>query len=204
MAFDLARRLGVEVQEVERFGLSRDGVLRDPDALIDEALALGPTDPRGATTLLAAAILSAAQRIPDRGHALVLATLAPLVAKSDPMIVLGPGGAPARARVMPNGWRHTLGEWERLAYAWREGMAELLILKDSDAPIINALDEATRLRAADPVPTRVILKERSPTEGLALAVSMLGIGLSVYNLARERELRAREARIERIARQRQG
>ena len=181
---DLAQRLGVAPQHVDRFHELSAPQLADPDTLLDKAFALGPADPEGAQAMLAAAILSGAQRISDGRHAAALALLAPLVGQANPDKTLGEAGAHVRSEVMPNGWRYTLGSWDRLRYAWREGLEDLLDVDPEDAGIVNALNEVTRLTPAEPEPVKVAIQEQFPHPKVAFLVTMIGFTFTGYGLFR--------------------
>lgn len=181
---DLAARIGVAPRHVDRFGgeIVSKGSLADPDTLIDRAFQLGPSDPEGAQAMLAAAALSGAQQISDGRHAATLALIAPLVGKADPNMTLGPAGAPLRAEIMPNGWRYTLGSWERLRYAWREGLADLLGVEPEDGAVVNALNEVTRLTPAEPEPVKVAIQEQWPHPKVATVLTLIGLSFTGYTL----------------------
>ena len=193
---DLAERLGCAPEHVDRFGeLAPTGALADPDTLLDRAFALGPNDPEGAQVMLAAAALAGAQRIADGRHAATLALMAPLIGKANPAKTIGPEGAEIRADVMPNGWRYTLGSWERLRYAWREGMGDLLDLDPEDGAIVNALNEVTRLTAAEPEPVKVAIQEHFPHPKVAFLVTMVGLTFTGYGIWRSATAQREVSRI---------
>jgi len=176
---DLAERLGVAPEQVDRLHLVERGHLRDPDTLLSEAFALGQDDPEAAQTLLAAALLSAGRQTQDGRHASMLMMLAPIVAHSDPLKTLGPDGEHARAQAMPNGWKHTLASPDRLRYAWREGMEEILDLQRVDPSVINAMDEVSRLAVAEPEPVRVAIQQTFPAPKVAFGVALISLLFSL-------------------------
>lgn len=180
---NLAQRLGVDDQRAEAYGLVEGGQLRHPVALIDEACSLGPNDPGGAQVKLATAALSAAQLTTEGRHRAVLSLIAPLIANADPMMTLGPKGAALRAEIMPNGWKHTLASWPRLRYAWREGMPKLLeVDMDRFGPVVNAINEVTRLTSAEPEPVSVAIQDQWPSPPIAFTLSLVGTAVSMWGI----------------------
>lgn len=180
---DLAERLDIPREHAEAYGLVERGRLRPPAPLIGEAVRLGPNDPAGAQAKLAAAVASAGERTSEGRHAAALTLLAPLVARADPMMTLGPNGAELRAEIMPNGWLHTLSSWERLRYAWLTGLPGLLGLRGEDRLVVNALNQVMRLTEAEPEPVKVAIQEQWPAPAIAFGVGIIGIlvsGINVY------------------------
>lgn len=159
--------------------------LPEPEKILQDAYALGPKDPQGAQHLLAAGILSAAHRAEEGRLCGALILLSRLVATADPMKTLGPAGSELRLLSMPNGWTYTITSWFRLRYAWLTGLPELLDLGKTDDPLRKALGEAieemVRLHEGEPEPTAIILQEQWPPPKVALAISLLGIGISVWS-----------------------
>jgi len=198
----LAERLGVSQEAVGRVEVLRHVTLPEAEALLDQAFAAGPTDPEAAQLLLASAMLAQAQRTPEGRLAAALTLLARLVAKADPQKTLGPDGAVRRAEVMPNGWKYTLGSWDRLRYAWREGMRDLLNVRPVDEGLAQALDEITRLSPAEPEPVRVAIQETFPQPHIAFAVTAVSLMVSGYSLYRETRLERRLRRGKRRGRSR--
>lgn len=197
----LADRLGVEAEQVDRVDLLVAPRLADPETLLQAAFDRGPTDSDAAGLLLAAALLSQAQRITEGRHAAALALLARLVARADPRKTLGPDGMARRAELMPNGWKYTIGSWPRLRYAWREGLRDLLEVRQEDDATADALDEVTRLTAAEPEPVSVAIQESWPQPRVAFAVTFVGVTVAGWALWRELSYE-RRARGERRARRR--
>ena len=134
---------------------------------------------------LASAMLATAQNTSEGRLAATLSLLARLVAKSDANQLLGPAGAGIRQEILPNGWRYSLSSWPRLRYAWREGLKDLLVLTPEDAPIVDALDEVTRLSPAEPEPVSVAIQESWPQPRIAFAVTLTGVLIAGYSMYRE-------------------
>lgn len=204
----LAARLGVSDAEIAHLPMLQSTSLPETGALLDEAFRVAPTDPQGGQILLASAILSEATRTTEGRHAAALSLLSPLVAKADPYMTLGPKGADLREDLMPNGWRYTINSWERLRYAWREGLWKLLGLDRREAlteeapdafgeaqgatevgkpaetqvretgAIVSALDEVTRLSPAEPEPVKVAIQEQWPNPRISFFVAAASLGLT--------------------------
>ena len=206
----LAARLGLPEAEIAHLPMLQGASLPEPDALLDEAFKVAPTDPKGGQALLAAAVLSESTLTPEGRHAAALSLLAPLVAGADPYMTLGPKGAELREDLMPNGWRYTISSWERLRYAWREGLWSLLGLEKQDGAagrpasvedafgeaggpvegqrteeprhlaVMSALDEVTRLSPAEPEPVKVAIQEQWPSPKISFFVAIASLGLTVW------------------------
>jgi hypothetical protein len=181
----LAERLGVSEEAVARVPLLQTASLPDPEKLLSAAFEVGASDPPAAQLLLAASMLSQAQRTVEGRLAATLALLARLVARANPAKTLGPEGAAWRAEHMSNGWKYTLGSWVRLRYAWREGMREILDIQPDDLRTAEALDEVTRLTPAEPEPVSVAIQEVFPQPGIGFGVSVLALAVSGWSLHRE-------------------
>lgn len=175
----LETRLGITTEDLEQFGLLQDR-LDPPETHLQKAAAAASTNPKAVQAQLAAAILSQAERTSEGRLAAALALLAPLVAKSDPRMTIGPDGRALRADVMPNGWQYTICSWPRLRYAWREGMRSILTLGPEDKAIVDALDEVTRLSPAEPEPVSVAIQEQWPSPVVTFVISLLGLGSTAW------------------------
>lgn len=186
----LHERIGVAEEVVGRVPLLLAPVLADPGTLLKEAFATGPRDAEAANALLAAALLSQARATHEGRLAATLALLSRLVAKADPRKTLGPDGAALRDDLMPNGWQYTIVSWPRLRYAWREGLAELLDVREKDRGIVEALDEVTRLSPSEPEPVSVSIQETWPPPAAALALTLAGLGIGGWTIWRELSLEA--------------
>jgi hypothetical protein len=173
-------RLGVDVQVVDRFGLLQSAVLPDPKELFDAALEVAPSDPDGAKGLLAAALLSTAERSDEARLMAALPLIAQLVARTDPKMTLGRSGEVVRTHAMPNGWRYMSESYERVRYAWRNGLRELLTDDPALSAIKVALDEVTRLYPGEPEPTRVVIQEQWPSARAAGLISIASLMLSAW------------------------
>lgn len=180
----LAERLGVPTEQIARVDCLAGPHLGAPEDLIKQAFETGATDPDAAQMMLAASILSQAQKTVEGRLSAALSLLARLVAKADPRKTLGPDGAVARQEFMPNGWRYTLSSWPRLRYAWREGLRDLLDVRPEDEATADALDEVTRMSPAEPEPVSVAIQESWPQPRVAFGVAFAGLAVSGYTLWR--------------------
>lgn len=180
----LSERLGIPREQVDAVDLLAVPVLPPPEMLIQAAFERGPQNPAQAQTLLAAAILSQATKTQEGRMAAALSLLARLVAHADPLKTLGPDGASMRKEFMPNGWRYTLASWPRLRYAWREGLQDLLTIREEDAAIVHALDEVTRLSEAEPEPVSVQIQESWPQPRIAFGVAFASLMISGWSMSR--------------------
>ena len=198
----LASQLGLAEEVVECHDLLAGPVLPEAKVLLDQAFKVGPTDPQGGQVLLAAAMLGQARRTPEGRLAAALALLAPLVVhQADPYMTLGPKGAEIRVQAMPAGWAATIQSWNRLRYAWWNGLPEILGLpkpfgatatgagetpvSTGPAPagvLVRALDEVMRLSAAEPEPVSVIVREVWPGPKIAFGVTLAALGLAAWNV----------------------
>ncbi len=179
----LPERLGVPKEHFgEDLGVPLETSLPAPRDLYTSACKRGPADPKGAALLLAASLLSAAQKTSEGRLSAALVLLARLVAKSDANKLLGPDGAAIRHEVMPNGWMPMIDSFPRLRYAWREGLRDLLTVPPEEAGTEQALDEITRLTPAEPEPVAVAIHENWPPPMLGIAVGVLGLGLSLWSM----------------------
>ena len=210
----LHRRLGLNREVVGGISALQGPVLPAADTLFDQAFAMAPEDPVQAQVILAAALLAESKAATEGRLAAALSLLARLVAKADPRQTLGPEGSWLRGRIMPNGWRYTAKSWPRLRYAWREGMRELLNLgpgeagletvgrleaETGDEAVADALDEVTRISAAEPEPVAVAIQETFPAPRIGFAITVIGLGLSFYGVYTTYQ---RERQIEQILRRR--
>lgn len=175
----LSERLAVSYGAVEPIGALQGHSLPEPSELYRQAFERAPQSPDEAQLLLASAILSNARRTSEGRLAAAQTLLAPLVANANPMKTLGPDGAALRADMMPLGWQQTVESWPRLRYAWREGMIEMLDVKESMQHSALALDELTRFHPGEPEPTAVQIKEQAPWEPLASLLGIIGTLLAV-------------------------
>lgn len=177
----LAKRIGLPEEEMGR--LQGDELSYGSEALFGKAFEIGPSDPKTATMLLGCALLATAHETKDGRLKSALLLLARLVSNADGKKTLGPAGADLRAELMPVGWRETAHSWQRVRYAWREGLARLLEPDESEAATVEALDELTRMHPAEPEPISVNIQEVFPSPWISFSVSALGLALSLRALA---------------------
>jgi hypothetical protein len=204
----VAERLGVPVEHIEQVSLLSAHVLPMPDALFSEVFRLvaeaskgaqgyaafgsqesvpAPVDHslREAQILLAAALLSQAQQTAEGRLSGALSLMAPLVARANPMKTLGPEGAALRSELLPAGWKAMSTNWEKLRYAWREGMEHLLDVGPEDSATVQALNEITRLHPAEKEPVSVAIQESFPAPKIAFAVTVIGMFFTMRTVVRE-------------------
>lgn len=173
-------RLGIDPEVVDRFGYLQSSSLGEPKDLFDAALKAAPKDPEGAQALLAAALLSSAERATEGRLIASLSLIAQLVAHVDPQLTIGNKGKSVRTEAMPNGWRYMAESYERIRYAWRNGLRELLKAPPELEPIKKSLDEVTRLYPGEPEPVRVHLQEQWPSNRAAGMISIASLALSLW------------------------
>lgn len=181
----VAKRLGIPPEHVEQVSLLANPGLPNPEVLFRQAFATGESNPREAQILLAAAILSQSQQTAEGRLSGALSLIAQLVSRADPFMTLGPKGAVLRQELMPTGWEAMTKSWDRTRYAWREGMEELLSVSEEDRPLVQALDEITRLHPADPEPVKVAIQEQFPPPMVGFALTLLGLGLTLRGVIKE-------------------
>lgn len=157
---------------------------RDAAELLDEAFKAGSTDPARAQALLSASVLAFARQTSEGRLSAALALLSPLVGQAPIENTLGPAGAARRQEMMPNGWRYTLVSWQRLRYAWREGLVELLDPAPGMLPVVHALDEVTRLNPAEAEPSQVVIQKVNPHQSIGLLIGGIGVALGLHSLYR--------------------
>jgi len=131
-------------------------------------------------------MLSQAQAESDERLAVALTILAPLVANSDARLLLGPEGRELRREIIPNGWKSAIKSWERMRYAWREGMYRLLNLHETnDRSIVHALNEITRLNPKEPDAVKVAIQEVWPPKNIQTAITLTGMIFTFWGIRRE-------------------
>lgn len=176
----LADQLEVPEAVLERAqitGLESPGA---PDPLIDLALRLGPSDPPAASAALGTALLSAAAHEKDDRLATFLILVAPIVANSSAALLLGPEGSGVRRDVLPNGWKVAITSFDRMRYAWREGLWKLLLIDpERDGRTVRALNELTRLNPREQETVKVAIQESWPSPPTQLAITLTGLGITV-------------------------
>lgn len=181
----VAERLGVPLEQVEQVGLLASPVLPTPEVLFTQAFTIGEKNPAEAQLLLAAAILAQSQHTHEGRLSGALSLIAQLVSRADPYKTLGPKGAQLRQELFPTGWQAMTQSWDRTRYAWREGMEHLLDVRPEDQPIIQALNEITRLHPAEPEPVKVHIQEQFPPPMIAFGITILGLGLTLRSAVKE-------------------
>lgn len=182
----LADRLDVGPEVLERAGLTTIETLGESSPLIDLAVQLGPSDPEASAAALGAALLSHAQRESDERLAVALTMLAPLIARSDARLLLGPEGRELRRELLPNGWKNAIRSWERMRYAWREGLYQLLSLHpEHDRTIVHALNEITRLNPKEAESVKVAIQEVWPPKKAQTAITLAGMAFTIWGIMRE-------------------
>jgi len=180
---DIAVRL--DLQEGNRTQALSDLVLSDPRQMIEKACSLGPTDPAAASVWLAGALVAQAEREVDGRLRSFLVLLAPIVARSDAGLLLGPPGANLRQEVLPNGWTYTIESWHRMRYAWREGLVRLFHTTEGDRRVLQALDQLSRVSVGEADPVTVAIQESWPPKPWATVITLLGAALAAVGLSRE-------------------
>lgn len=173
----LSKRIGVNGEQAER--LNGDELSLGSDVLFAKAFELGPSDPEGASIMLGCALLAKAHETKDGRLKASLLLLARLVAKADSKKTLGPKGAAQRAELLPTGWKELSSSWQRLRYAWREGLVDLLDVPEQEEATVEALDELTRMHPTEPEPVAVNIQEVFPSPYISFGVSALGLILSL-------------------------
>jgi len=181
----VAERLGVPIEQIEQVGLLASPVLPAPETLFAQAFATGESNPQEAQLLLAAAILAQSQQTTEGRLSGTLSLIAQLVSRADPYQTLGPKGAQMRQDLFPTGWEAMTKSWDRTRYAWREGMEHLLDVRPEDQPIVQALNEITRLHPAEPEPVKVHIQEQFPPPMVAFGITILGLGLTLRTVVKE-------------------
>ncbi len=179
----LVNRIGLD--EGEAPDLSGDELSFGSEVLFDRAFQVGPQDAKSASALLGCAILAKGHETKDGRLKAALLLLARLVAKADANKTLGPDGRSARDELMPVGWKETCASWQRLRYAWREGLVDLLEPPASEAPTVEALDELTRMHSNEPEPVSVNIQEVFPSPWISFGVSAAGLGVSMWVMWRD-------------------
>lgn len=134
--------LGLSSHKLQELGLQED-MLADPSQLLGMAWATGPNNPERAQALLAAGLLGFSRLVADGRHGGCLASLAWLIARSDPLKTIGPRGAETRFQAMPNGYAGMVTSFENLRYAWLNGLPDLLVHDRSNFHTINELVRPT-------------------------------------------------------------
>lgn len=181
----VAERLGIPAETVEQVDLLASPALPSPDILFEQAFTVGEKNPAEAQILLASAILAQSQKTSEGRLSGALSLIAQLVSRADPYMTLGPKGASLREELFPTGWKAMTLSWDRTRYAWREGMEHLLGVRPEDKPIVQALNEITRLHPAEPEPVKVHIQEQFPPPMIAFGLTVLGLGLTLRTAIRE-------------------
>jgi|GEM_PF-6755063 len=179
----LATRMGLSEEEAPN--LSGDELSFGSEVLFERAFEAGPNDPASASVLLGCAILAKGHETKDGRLKSSLLLLARLVARADAERTLGPKGRATRDELMPVGWKETCSSWQRLRYAWREGLVDLLEPQASEAPTIETLDELTRMHSNEPEPVAVNIQEVFPSPWISFGISVTGILISVRLMFRD-------------------
>lgn len=179
----LARRIGLS--EESESVLTGDELALGSEMLFQRAFEAGPSDSKVASALLACALLAKAHETKDGRLKSALLLLARLVANADARKTLGPDGAALREELMPTGWKDTASSWQRLRYAWREGLVDLVEPDDREASTVEALDELTRMHPTEPEPVPVHIQEVFPSPYVSFAVSAVGLLLSLRIVAKD-------------------
>ncbi len=177
----LSRRLGLEEEDAAR--LQGDELTFGSEALFSKAFELAPENPTDGATMLGVALLCKAHETKDGRLKSSLLLLARLVANADGNKVLGPEGSELRHELLPTGWKEMADSWQRLRYAWREGLVKLLDPDESEASTVEALDELTRMHSNEPEPVSVNIQEVWPSPWISFAVSGLGLAISIRAMA---------------------
>ena len=188
----VAERLGIPPEQIEQVGLLNNPVLAPADTLFAAAFSTGEKNPAEAQTLLAAAIISQAQQTAEGRLSGALSMIAQLVSRADPMMTLGPKGAELREQLMPTGWQAMTHSWDRTRYAWREGMEQLLDVKQEDQRVVQALNEITRLHPSEPEPVKVHIQEQFAPPVVTFIISALGLAFTARTVIKE--IRSRKSR----------
>lgn len=179
----LSRRLGLQEEEAER--LRGDELSYGSEALFAKAFEVAPQEPESGSVLLGCALLARGHETKDGRLKSALLLLARLVAKADGNKVLGPEGAALRQELLPTGWKEMSESWQRLRYAWREGLCKLLDPDESERATVDALDELTRMHPNEPEPVAVNIQEVWPSPWISFTVSGLGLLISLRAMASE-------------------
>lgn len=179
----LATRIGLPEDQAR--DLSGDELSFGSEVLFDRAFEAGPSDPAAASVLLGLALLAKGHETKDGRLKAALVLLARLVGKAPAENTLGPKGRSARDELMPVGWKETTSSWQRLRYAWREGLVDLLEPDPSEAPTVEALDELTRMHSNEPEPVSVNIQEVFPSPWISFGVSAAGLLLSLRLMFRD-------------------
>jgi hypothetical protein len=181
----VANRLGIPIEKAQQYGLLNGIALNNPDALFTEAFSVAEKDPDRGQALLAAALLSRAQHTSEGRLSAALSLISRLVVHADPMMTLGPSGTELRHELLPSGWNEMSQSWKKLRYAWREGMVDLLAVREEDLGSAEALNEITRLHPAEPEPVSVAIQEQFPHPKIAFILTVLGLGFTIRTVVRE-------------------
>ena len=184
MPSDLHQRLALEDHDLQvARELQKPGHEPASD-LARRACEIAPQEPERGLLTLAAAMVSKADHTADGRLSAALILLAPLVADSDPYVVLGPqGDGPIiREHALPAGWPATIQSWEKLRFAWREGLQELLRIDADDERSVAALNQLTRLHPGEEEPIRVAIKETYKMGGAEKALAWGGAILTMKGL----------------------
>lgn len=177
----LSRRLGLQDDAAER--LQGDELSHGSEALFAKAFEMAPNSPQDGALLLGCALLARAHETKDGRLKSTLLLLSRLVAKADGDQVLGPAGAALRQELLPTGWKDLSGSWQRVRYAWREGLQKLLDPDPSEQATVEALDELTRMHPNEPEPVPVNIQEVWPSPWVSFTISGLGLMLSLRAMA---------------------
>lgn len=175
----LAERMGLDdkPQIVER--LEGNELQLGSEVLFKRAFQIAPSEPESGTALLGMAIYAKGQETKDGRLKACLILLGRLVAQADPQKTLGPQGESTRDLLFPTGWMDMTSSWPRLRYAWREGLVDLLDPKDTEKPLVDALDELTRMHPNEVEPVPVTIQETWPSPGVTFGISILGLAISI-------------------------
>lgn len=179
----LAKRIGLNEEQAGR--LNGDELSLGSEVLFRKAFELGPTDPEGASALLGCALLAKAHETKDGRLKSALLLLARLASRADAKKTLGPMGQATRDELLPTGWVEMASSWQRLRYAWREGLVDLLDAPEEEHATVEALDELTRMHPNEPEPVSVNIQEVFPSPYISFGVSALGLLLSMRLMWRD-------------------
>jgi len=181
----VAERLRIPVERIEQVSLLRTHFLAEPRKLFAEAFRIAEQNPEEGQLLLAAAILSQAEKTAEGRLSGALSMISSLVAHADPLKTLGPEGATLRTELLPSGWESMTLSWMQTRYAWREGLETLLDTTPSEAAVVQALNEITRLHPAEREPVSVHIQESFPAPKVAFAITVLGMAFTLRTVFKE-------------------
>lgn len=181
----VAERLRIPVERIEQVALLRTHYLAPPHNLFVAAFRVAESNPEEGQLLLAAAILSQAEKTAEGRLSGALSMIASLVAHADPLKTLGPDGAQLRNELLPSGWESMTQSWMQTRYAWREGLEKLLSVTPSEAPVVQALNEITRLHPAEREPVSVHIQESFPAPKVAFAITVVGMVFTMRTVFKE-------------------